>query len=479
LLFAIFSIFGFLVWQGYAQTLSQAETKAISGADIVAEHTTWVLGTGVRLLDHIAADLSRDPTNIESTEGGSAGRAIAPIVYGADGAARSPEPLDNAPLSIKGTDYFTALEGGERWSISAHIADPSIVLASRIDGPQGTFGGAVVLVFPGDFLARVWSAQNLGPDSTVSLIRNDGKVVARFPGLTGALDLGPLPVFEKLRASSTGSYTSVSSPADGVARIVGFKHIDDLDLIAVASVSQDSVLSGLWSAVRTVLWLLGPIALALFAGSFLTARLLRGSEKTRRSLAKALEHNDVLFKEIHHRVKNNLQSVSALLNLQPIPPSVKEEMRQRIAAMSAVHEHIYRSNNFDTVDLKSYLETLVQDITAGSGKDIEVVVKFDVVNVANDLATPLGLIFIEAVSNSIKHAFPDGRRGQIALTLENEGGGMGRLTVADNGTGFDAQQPVKGIGRKLIAALTQQIEGKSHFTSGSGSRFEVTFAIVP
>jgi len=247
-------------------------------------------------------------------------------------------------------------------------------------------------------------------------------------------------------------------------------------------VSLDSVLGGLWSAISVVLWLLVPISLALLAGSFFAAHLLRKSTRTQRSLATALANNEVLFREIHHRVKNNLQSVASLLQMQPIAREIKANMGQRIAAMSAVHEHIYRSNSFDRVSVKGYLQTLIANIRAGQDPDVELIEDLDELFVDKDAATPLGLIVNEVVSNAFKHAFADGRKGQVAIHLHrDDDSDHALLVVEDNGIGFDPDQPAKGIGRRLIGALTQQLGGDSHTgaVETGGARFMLRFPIVP
>jgi two-component sensor histidine kinase len=310
-------------------------------------------------------------------------------------------------------------------------------------------------------------------------MRADGWVVARYPPLLQPLNLAKVPIYQTLTGTRSGTYDSPSSPADGVARIVGFRHVDNLGLIALAAVSRDAVLANLWSAVRTVLYLMGPIAAALLFGSFLTARLLRNSERTRRNLAAAVAHNEVLFREIHHRVKNNLQSVASLLQLQPIPREIKTEMAQRIAAMSAVHEHIYRSNDFTTVHVRDYLRTLVENIRAGHDPSVKVVEQIENLPVDKDSATPLGLILNEVVSNAFKHAFVDGREAVVTVKLVREDDKTGRLQVEDNGVGFDPDKPSKGIGRRLIVALTEQLKGQSSFSAGdSGARFTLTFPLA-
>jgi two-component sensor histidine kinase len=178
-------------------------------------------------------------------------------------------------------------------------------------------------------------------------------------------------------------------------------------------------------------------------------------------------------------VKNNLQSVASLLQMQPIPREIKVNMGQRIAAMSAVHEHIYRSGNFETVRVKDYLQTLIASIRAGHDPQVKVVEVLEDLSVGRETATPLGLILNEVVSNAFKHAFPDGHEGMLTVRLTRLEDGRGQLTIEDNGVGFDPQTPTKGIGRRLIAALTQQINGESRFETalGGGSLFTLSFPL--
>jgi two-component sensor histidine kinase len=261
---------------------------------------------------------------------------------------------------------------------------------------------------------------------------------------------------------------------------VAYRHLPQYHLVTFGSVSQDAAVAGLWTAIVTVLWLMVPFAIALLGASLWTAHLLRRSTRTQRTLAAAVAHNDVLFREIHHRVKNNLQSVASLLQMQPIPREIKTNMGQRIAAMSAVHEHIYRSSSFEIVHVKDYLQTLVASI--GAGHDPNVRVSEDIADLAVDreAATPPGLILNEVVSNAFKHAFADGREGVLTVKLVRTPDDRGQLTVEDNGMGFDPQTPTKGIGRRLISALTQQLGGESRFETAvnGGSLFTLTFPLA-
>jgi two-component system, sensor histidine kinase PdtaS len=486
LLLVVFAIFGVLVWQGYDATVAQAETKAQTAADIIAEEITWALGASQSLLDHIAADLEGQPSNLRDPLREQFDMAASKLTslsalayYDAAGDRVGQGGPADIPPTISGTDYFATLRAGETWAISPQFRTTPdsaayFAIARRL-ADAGGFNGAAILFVQGQLLQQFWSPQALGDNSTASIARDDGWIVARHPELETALNLGALPIFETILNSDHGTYLSPKSPADGESRVVAFRHLPRFGLVAIASISQDAILAGLWSAVRTVLFLMGPIAIALLIGSFVTARILRQSESTRRTLSDALVHNEALFREIHHRVKNNLQSVNSLLRLQPIPADVKREMGQRIAAMSAVHEHIYRTNNFITVDAKEYLHTLVENIRASQSATVEIVEDLDVFPVDRDSATPIGLIFNEVVSNAFKHAFSADRHGVLTISLKRDADGMGRLVVKDNGAGFDPAAPSKGIGRRLIEAFTEQIGGRSEWNFEEGARFVLTF----
>jgi two-component sensor histidine kinase len=486
LIFVIFAIFAFLCVQGYATTLSQAQSKAQSAADVVAEETEWMLGGGQALLRYLAGAAA--PAGGTQVDRSAIAAALAnlpvPASFGVyDVAGKPVANLGSAslPPTISETEIFKSIAAGQDSAISMQMADaatgaPIFVLAQKL--PGASFAGVAVLTVAGDVLKELWEPQKLGAESTVSILRSDGWIVARYPAIPQALNSGQSPPFTTLKDAETGTYISDRSPVDRVARVVGFHRLPSLGVVAIASVSRDAAVAGLWTAIITVLWLMGPIAIGLLVFALITARMLRTSERTQAKLAAAVEHNQTLFREIHHRVKNNLQSVASLLQMQPIAREIKMDMGQRLAAMSAVHEHIYRSNNFSTVRVKTYLETLIENIRGGADPKVRVVAQLDDVSVDKDAATPLGLIVNEVLSNAFKHAFPDGREGLITVQLERQVDGRGRLTVADNGVGFDPDKPVKGIGQRLIRALTEQIGGVSTMASGNGSTFTLTFPLA-
>ena len=486
----IFAVFLFLCWQGFGTTLESARKRAQTSADIVATQASWLLGSGLTALRLIDSKLAFEPAILDAGEKAELDSTLKALpsggtfaIYDPTGAALPNGDSPSLPASIAGEPYFAALQNGAaeeiigRQGLDSATGVPIIVMARRIGGDVDA--GYVVLALPVQALEAFSNAQALTEGSVVSIAREDGTIVARFPLATTPIDLTASESWAQISSTSSGSYEATSA-LDGVTRLIGYRHVPSLGIIAFGSVPKDAAFAGLWSAIVVILWLLVPVALALFGGSLWTAYLLRRSAQQRRRLTAAVAHNEVLFREIHHRVKNNLQSVASLLQMQPIPREIKANMGQRIAAMSAVHEHIYRSGDFETVQVKSYLQTLVANIRAGHDPNVQVIEQFDDLPVDREAATPLGLILNEVVSNAFKHAFADGREGAVAVRLVRTPDGRGQLTVEDNGLGFDPQTPTKGIGRRLIAALTQQLNGESRFEAAGdgGSLFTLIFSLA-
>ena len=492
LVLVIFAIFVLLCIQGYQQTLNNARNRAQTTADVVASQADWLLGSGFTALRLIESKLAFEPAILDPMEKADLDAALKTLPGGARFAIYDPSGavLENGgspslPAAIAQTPYFIEVTTTERaetvapQQADAATGEPRIVLARRLG--TDVLSGVAVLSMPMTALESMWTALKMPDGSTVSLIRDDGWIVGRYPPLPESMNMAETsPFWGQVQAEAAGTYDSGRSPADGIARLVGFTHLPHHRVVAFGSVSTETALAGLWTSIWIVTALLLPVAIALLGGSLWTAHLLRRSAQTQRTLQAAVAHNDVLFREIHHRVKNNLQSVASLLQMQPIPREIKANMGQRIAAMSAVHEHIYRSGNFETVHVREYLQTLVDSIRAGHDPQVNVVEELDDLPVDREAATPLGLILNEVVSNAFKHAFADGREGAVVVRLKRTPEGRGQLTVEDNGLGFDPQTPTKGIGRRLIAALTQQLNGESRFETAidGGSLFTLTFPLA-
>ncbi|MDD5460681.1 MAG: histidine kinase dimerization/phosphoacceptor domain -containing protein [Methylococcales bacterium] len=206
------------------------------------------------------------------------------------------------------------------------------------------------------------------------------------------------------------------------------------------------------------------------------------------NLKNALNEKEMLLKEVYHRVKNNLQVVSSLINLQA--RNVKNEMtadllRQsadRIKSMALLHEKLYQSKHLARINLNEYIRSLVDHLLFGYGAQaskINVNLEVEDLFLDVDTAIPCGLIINELVSNALKHAFPDNRRGTIEISFRKEQAEY-ILVIADNGVGFPADlnfEKSASLGLQLVDTLTRQLMGQMNLEQTGGSRFMIRFPI--
>jgi PAS domain S-box-containing protein len=204
----------------------------------------------------------------------------------------------------------------------------------------------------------------------------------------------------------------------------------------------------------------------------------------------ALIEKETLLHELHHRVKNNLQIISTLLDLQAAAADdervriVFQRSQDRIQAMAAIHEHLYRATDVDHIDVAAYISGLVADLRLAydtAATDVQTDVAH--LSLGVELAVPCGLIVNELVTNAFKHAFPPGYyhgEGQIGVSLHPSASGNGviELMVSDNGIGIpadvDLQQPAS-LGLTIVSLLTGELEGRLELDRRQGTSFSVTF----
>ena len=216
-------------------------------------------------------------------------------------------------------------------------------------------------------------------------------------------------------------------------------------------------------------------------------------DNTERKLAEEktkslLKEKHGLLQEIHHRVKNNLQVISSLLNLQSgyvQEQSAREmlkESQNRIRTMALVHEQLYRSSNLSRIDFGDYLRQLTVELFRLYGVDSRLIkahLNVQDVSLGIDEAIPCGLIVNELVSNSLKHAFPDAQEGEIRISLVPKENNKLLLEVADNGVGlppgFDIRH-VGSLGMQLITTLVAQLDGTLEQSNTEGTKIQITFA---
>ena len=205
-----------------------------------------------------------------------------------------------------------------------------------------------------------------------------------------------------------------------------------------------------------------------------------------RSLREAVAQKTVLIKEIHHRVKNNLQVVMSLLSLQaaqlsdPAAQLALRQTRARINALALVHRILYEIDDQSSVNMKTLLEQLAEQTSEGFGgerRDVRITVDAVPRVVSGDTAVPLALFTVEALTNAFKHAYPPGRSGQICVRLTPVDGAKLCLSVEDDGVGFQYDDVSASVGARLIKTFGQQVYGEALIRSdmGRGTVVEIVF----
>ena len=205
-------------------------------------------------------------------------------------------------------------------------------------------------------------------------------------------------------------------------------------------------------------------------------------------LKTSLREKEILLKEIHHRVKNNLFVVANLLEFQsdyfddPKFIAALEDSKNRVFSMALIHEKLYKSTNLSRINFGEYVEQLVENLLESYGEideRVEFKPEIDPVFLNIETAHPCGLIVNELISNVFKHAFPSGRTGRVWLKLHQNSEGSVSLTVKDNGVGFPEDldfQNVDSLGMELICTLTSQLEGHLELIREEGTTFNLTFS---
>ena len=212
-------------------------------------------------------------------------------------------------------------------------------------------------------------------------------------------------------------------------------------------------------------------------------------ENTARQLSQALEEKNVLLKELHHRVKNNMQVVVSLLNLQvnrlqdPGSKEIFRESQSRVRAMALVHEVLYRSSSLAMIDLNDYVDNLIKNLLTiyGSGRG-RVTIDQDIEAVSMDInkAVPCGLVVNELVTNTLKYAFPGDRQGRIHIRARNLDGDLVELEIKDNGVGIPEDldwRQTDSLGLRLVKILTEsQLKARVELFRDNGTVFKMKFS---
>lgn len=237
-------------------------------------------------------------------------------------------------------------------------------------------------------------------------------------------------------------------------------------------------------------WFVGRVT--RFPGEGPVRIVVAHTEITERKLAEekisdSLREKEVLLREIHHRVKNNMQVISSLLSLQSAyalkDADVKaalSETQDRIRAMALVHEKLYQTGDLSWIDFREYITSLASNVAQTFILDpdrIRLTMDIKSIKLGIDTAVPVGILLNELITNAFKYAFPGGRRGAITITMDVQDEEWYRLSIRDDGVGLPAGFNVEhtgSLGMRLVRILTQQIEGEMEIRSEKGTEFIIT-----
>ncbi len=212
----------------------------------------------------------------------------------------------------------------------------------------------------------------------------------------------------------------------------------------------------------------------------------RVAERTA-DLSKALKEREVLIQEIHHRVKNNLQVISSLINMQvrKLDPGVNrdafEECQTRVQAIALIHEKLYRAKDYASVPFSEYARSLAATVfhaTGVSPSTVALELEIEDLSLAVDRAIPCGLVLNELITNALKHGFKNGRQGRLKVTLGSVGEGRLRLGVKDDGAGLPEGLDLRrseSLGLQLVVTLAEQLDAKLTVSNQGGAYFQLDF----
>ncbi len=476
-----------MVVMEYRAEQAKAELRAHTSAHVVATQFEWLLEASAQALRRIERAVNERADNRTGDAITNLNEAVENLpssfqfsVYDQTGRLTY-SSVDNVVPGINVSDrsYFSELQRGAELVISPALVSRqdgrSIFIIARRIMRDGKFAGVATIAVPSTVLSNLSESLSLSGASTVSLIRSDGWLIARSPAIP-AVDLSKSEVFNKLKDSPDGYYHA-KSPADGVSRIAGYWRLNNWPVVALAGLDQRAVRGEFWRVLQFWLVLAAPVLLVL---GFVVNRLfktLRRDEQKAIALELANERNAFLLREIHHRVKNNLQTVMSLIRLQKMPQDDKDSLLGRIASMVAVHQEMYSTDRFENVEVAAYLRKLVEEISQAYGREVDVAFSADPVHLSGDRAMQLGLLYNELVSNAFKHAWPEGAQAHLDISLTEDENAMVELVVADNGRGIVETGQKKNMGSRLIVAFVSQLGGEMETISDNGTKVIVRFPV--
>jgi two-component sensor histidine kinase len=509
--------------------------------------------------EYLLTSLAKEPAVLAADRPQGAGRqcggllshAIKPypvygslIVFDLKGAVLCSNDPAYANVSVAGRDWFREVVATDATQLSGYVIAqgpdvPALILGHPVHDAGGALKAVLALSIELDWLQPVERLLGLPNGGAAYLLDRDGAVLTGLEVPQGFGDRG-LPDPQTLYAiTSRDLFSFAADGRDGIARIYAVTPLEQGQLFILVGMPKSGALgwiqrelvvqmigfAALWLAGLLAAWIgtralvtrwteqLATTARAMSKGDLAARADLQGApaelrllgdtlgymakrlEARQNELSDALAQKDVLLREIHHRIKNNLQTVTSLLNLHSKgirsegAQQALQQIRMRVQALALVHRHLYESETMRDVELRFFLGDLCQLLQDGSGTSrwrVRLGLEIASLRMPVERATPLALLVTELVTNSFKHAFPDNRYGAITVKLVTAEDGMAVLSVADDGVGLPesaGSDPTEmaakglGLGAKITQAFARQLGGELSVSGPPGTTVTLTFPI--
>jgi len=478
---------GYFTFQAREEAKRRAHERAFAASQVVELNARSYVDLATQALKRIDSALGRRITSrVTRAELRDLDDAIdgLPIyvqayVVNADGETLFTTDQLAKDADQSGSEFFTAATAAtdRQLHVSALTTNPVngqqiFTISQRLER-EDKLAGAAAISFEVRQLVNIANSLEFDDNSVVSLIRSDGKLIARHPPVAGAMDQSGSPLFRQ-KDRQAGTYRA-NSITDGVSRIVGYRLVPGTDIYAVAAIATDTAMASFWRNTAITFAFALPAGAGLAVASFWIVGLMTRERRRQAELQRALEINRLLFRDTHHRVKNNLQSVQSLVRMQAIPAAAKMDLQRRIAAMTAVHEHIYRADTYVDVGAADFIPAIVDPLIKSFDAKVTAEYDIDPVTIDREHTTGLALLLNEVVTNALKYAFDGKADARVSISLLSVADDRVRLRIRDNGSGFDVDETGKGMGSKLISGMMQQLGGQFEYRRDNGTVFSAEF----
>jgi two-component sensor histidine kinase len=434
------------------------------------------------------------------------------------------------PSDASTTQWFKEAIDGQP-SLSGYTFAPALNQPILVYGTPVKDAAARVLAIIGlairiDWMSSSGQEPGLPPEASVDLLDRDGRpLVMSDPGGQNGAGLPPAEMLQQIARGGVRRFDAVGT--DGVARNYAVHAIAGGGLFIVLGQPTGTLIAPLQRDLAIqisilALVVLGGLAAALIGSRLLVTRWIAKLREEARAIAagqvgptesfalnetliamgkrikareselsESVAQKQMMLREIHHRVKNNLQTVTSLLNLYariPRGEAIKQafaDVQTRINALALVHRHLYESQDLREIDLAAFMTGLCRLVQDGCGvpaRRVKLDVAIPTATMTGDRAIPLALLTTEILTNAFKHAFPENRAGAIGVRLTVGEHGAARLVISDNGVGT-AQRTETSLpstmGQTLIGAFTRQLGGTLTTSGPPGTTVTIDFALVP